>query len=204
MIEATKLSEFRLKPIDSQRIVSVEHGETAYALESIPFEECQTQEQEDEILSSSPVLEATLGFESETECDFLPYDLPTFNADKTLNAQYHFGDHAPGEMDYQTECSFKSGEKVLCLMYEGYNAVFPGIVVGLLTEEYLRQLYETDDEMRIEYSSADEAVEKWLDWNWDSVIVRPLVRLKNEWDEEMGETVIVNRVYVFPYKQFGV
>ncbi len=55
--------------------------------------------------------------------------------------------------------------------------------------------------MQIGYSSADEAVEKWHDWSWDSVIVRPLVRLKNDW-EEMGDTVMVNRVYVFPYKKF--
>jgi len=35
------------------------------------------------------------------------------------------------------------------------------------------------------------------------MIIRPLVRLKNEW-EEMGDTVIVNRVYVFPYKKYQV
>ncbi len=35
------------------------------------------------------------------------------------------------------------------------------------------------------------------------MIVHPLVRLKNDW-EEMGDTVMVNRVYVFPYKKFEI
>lgn len=33
------------------------------------------------------------------------------------------------------------------------------------------------------------------------VFVRPPIRLKNDC-EEMGDTVMVNRVYVFPYKKF--
>lgn len=92
---------------------------------------------------------------------------------------------------------------MLCLIHEGYDAVFPAIVVGPLTEAYLRTLYKTDIDLQIGYSSDDEVIEKWLDWNWDSVIVRPLVRLRNDW-EEIGETAIVNRVYLFPYKKIEV
>ena len=88
-------------------------------------------------------------------------------------------------------------------MHEGYEALFPGIIVNPLSKEYLRKLYETYEDMQIDYSSAYEAVEKWCDWNWDSVIVRPLVRLKNDW-EEMGDIVMVNRVYVFPFKEFKI
>lgn len=88
-------------------------------------------------------------------------------------------------------------------MYEGYDVVFPGIVVGPLTEEYVRQLYEKNKFLNTFYSSADEAIEEWVDWDWDSIIVHPLVRLKNEWGE-MGDTVIVYRVYVFPYKKYQV
>ncbi|MDE7462968.1 MAG: hypothetical protein K2M88_07395 [Muribaculaceae bacterium] len=201
MLEVTVINEFRVKPIDPEKVVSSVNGETAYSLESIPHGKCDIPTKEEEIISNIPVTDTTLGFESDTECDSDPYDLITYNADKSENAHYQYGDHAPGEEKYQEECRFKPGDKVLCLMYEGYDAVFPGIVVGPLTEEYLRKLYETDEDMQIGYSSADEAVEEWLDWNWDSVIVRPLVRLMNDW-KEMGETVIVNRVYVFPYKKF--
>lgn len=203
MLEDTILSELRLRSIDPQKVLSKENDETAYSLETICLGECQTQKQEEELLSRVQISDVTLGFESETDCDLLPCDLITYSSDKTVNAEYHWGNHAPGEREYQTECRFKPGEKVLCLIYEGYDAVFPGIVVGPLTEEYIRQLYEVDEDMQIGYSSADEAVEKWYDWNWDSVIVRPLVRLKNDW-EEMGDTVIVNRVYVFPYKTYKV
>ena len=88
-------------------------------------------------------------------------------------------------------------------MNQGYDVVFPAIVIGSLTEEYLRELYETDSELQFGYSSADEVVEKWFDWDWDSVVVHPLVRLRNDW-EEMGEAVMIPRVYLFPYKKFEV
>lgn len=81
--------------------------------------------------------------------------------------------------------------------------MFPGIVVGSLTEEYLRQLYESDEVLQTRYSSADNVVAEWPDWEWDSIIILPLVRLRNEWTE-IGETVIVNRIYVFPYKRYQV
>ena len=203
MLEDTVINEFRIKPINPEKVVSSVDGETAYSLESIPHGKCDIPTKEEEMISNIPVTDTTLGFEKDTECDFCPCFLTTYNADKSENASYEYGDHAPGEDNFQEKCRFKPGDKVLCLMYEGYDAVFPCIVVGPLTEEYLRKLYETDEDMQIGYSSADEAVEEWPDWNWDSVIVRPLVRLKNDW-EEMGDTVRVNRVYVFPYKKFEI
>lgn len=54
----------------------------------------------------------------------------------------------------------------------------------------------------IKYNSVDEAVEDWNDWDWDSVIVRPLVRVKDTFGEAMPETVLVQRVNIFPYKRF--
>ena len=203
MIEDAIITEFRVKPINPEKVVSSKDGETAYSLEIVPHGKCATTQEGKEMIFKLMAIDTTLGFESDMECDFVPFSLVTYNSDKSENASYNYGEHAPGKSDYQEKCQFKPGDKVLCLMYEGYNAVFPGIVVGPLTEEYLRKLYETDEDMQIDHSSADEVVEGWLDWNWDSVIVRPLVRLKNEW-EEMGETVIVNRVYVFPYKKFEV
>ena len=201
MLEDSRIYEFRVKPLSPEKVVSSVEGETAYSLELILQGECATTQEGKGMISKIMVTETTLGFESDMECDFVPFSLVTYNSDKSENASYNYGDHAPGKSDYQEKCQFKPGDKVLCLMYEGYNAVFPGIVVGPLTEEYLRKLYETNEDLQIDHSSADEVVEGWLDWNWDSVIVRPLVRLKNDW-EEMGDTVMVNRVYVFPYRKF--
>lgn len=203
MIEDTTLTELRLKPIDPEKVVSSEDGERAHFLETVTHGEYRNSGELMGKLSEITASAATLGFECDTECDFAPCELTTYNADKSENAGYSLGGHAPGEKNHPAECRFSPGEKVLCLIYEGYDAVFPGVVVGPLTEDYLRRLYEKDKEMQIGYSSADEAVESWLDWSWDSVIVRPLVRLKNEWTE-MGETVMVNRVYVFPYKKFEI
>ena len=203
MIEDTELIEYRLKPIDTERIISSEEGETAYELESVQHGSCVDRSEEIEKLKQLKALPCSLGFESDTECDFAPYVLKTYNADKTVNTQYNYGEHQPGGKCYSEPCKFQVGDKVLCLIHEGYDAVFPAIVVGPLTKEYLRNLYETDTEMQIGYSSADDAVERWSDWDWDSVIVRPLVRLRNDW-EEMGETVMVRRVYLFPYKKFDI
>lgn len=203
MIENSELLEYRLKSLDRKSIVRCEEGETVYALESVQHSTFTDSSDETEKLNKLKVLPCTLGFESGTECDSEPYVLKTYNADKTVNAGYSYGEHQPGGKRHPEPCKFQSGDKVLCLIHEGYDAVFPAIVVGPLTEEYLRNLYETDTEMQIEYSSADDAVERWIDWNWDSVIVRPLVHLRNDW-EEMGDTIIVNRVYLFPYKKFEI
>ncbi len=88
-------------------------------------------------------------------------------------------------------------------MYEGYDVVFPAIVVDPLTREYLEELHRTSNDPLVSAQSSEEFIDSWLDWNWDSVIVRPLVRLRND-REEMGNTLIVNRVYLFPYKGFEI
>ncbi|MBO5062251.1 MAG: hypothetical protein J6C31_06510 [Prevotella sp.] len=132
-----------------------------------------------------------------------PYVLVTYTEDKKINAHFGWGGHAPEEKNYQEKCRFKLGEKAICLMYEGYDVVFPAIVVDPLTREYLEELHRTSNDPLVSAQSSEEFIDSWLDWNWDSVIVRPLVRLRND-REEMGNTLIVNRVYLFPYKGFEI
>lgn len=132
-----------------------------------------------------------------------PYELVTYMVDKQINAHFVWGDHAPGEKNYQEKCRFKPGEKVLSLMYEGYDVVSPAIVVGSLTRKYLEELHRTSNDPLVSAQSSEEFIDSWLDWNTDSVIVRPLVRLKNDW-KEIGNTLIVNRVYLFHYKKFEI
>lgn len=203
MIEDTELTEFRLKSIDPGKVVSSEKGEVAYSVEFVKHGTYSMPKQDVEHLAKITSSSNTFAFESDTECDFCPFVLATYNTDKSLNAEYRFGDHAPGENNYKTPIQFKPGDKVLCFMYEGYDAVFPGIIIGHFTEEALREFYESNEEWREGWSSVEEALEKFSDFSWDSVLIRPLVRLKTSWSE-MGNVEVVNRVYVFPYKQFDV
>lgn len=203
MIEDTDLIEYRVKLLRHDRIVYGEDNEAAYALDSVNHGSCANRAEEEQKMNGLTASPCTLGFELDTECDFMPYVLKTYNANKALNAAYCYGGHQAGGKHHPEHCKFRIGEKVLCLIHEGYDAVIPGIIIGPLTIEYLRNLFETNPELQMGYSSADEVVERWTDWGWDSVIVRPLVRLRNDW-EEMGEQIIVNRVYLFPYKRFEV
>lgn len=134
----------------------------------------------------------TIGFELDFEVDMFPNVLVTYAEDIKCNAQFGWGGHAPGEKNYQEKCRFKPGDKVLCVIHRGYNAV---VALG---KQYVRQWYK--EALEEGYTAADtfeEFLETHYDWDWDAVIARPLVRLKNDW-EEMGETVVVNRVYLFP------
>lgn len=203
MLEDPTLAEFRVKTLSAERIVSASDGEAAYALDKVSHGDFATTDKAFQKMKSIKSTPTTLGFEIDMQCDFWPYELMTYNADKSFNAEYDFGEHSPKGKRFQEACRFKAGEKVLCLMYEGYNAVFPGIVVGPLSEDYLRELYERDEDMQIGNNSAEDAINDWRDFHWDSVIIRPLVRLNTPWGE-MEDTVIVNRVYVFPYKKFEV
>ena len=204
MIEDTTLVEYRVGPLSSKQIAGSDGNETAYDLITISHGAYATEGEEYIKLKSLKCFKNTLGFEIGTECDFAPFERITYNTDKTINAEYYrFDTNRPSQNNRDRAFKYPIGEKVLCLIHQGYDAVFPAVIVGPITEEYVRNLYKTDDDMQIGYSSADEAIENWSDWEWDSVIVRPLVRLQNEWDE-MGNEVLVNRVYIFPYKQFNL
>lgn len=202
MIEDTTLTQFCVAPLDKDRIVSVEGDETAYALESIFHGSYHTTEEETKALEAAPVTKRTFGYELDMEVDLYPYILTTYTAEKKLNARYAWGDHAPGEDKYQEKCLFKEGEKVLCVLREATDVVFPAVIVGPINKEYIRSLIDRDDFFVIKYNSVDEAVEDWNDWDWDSVIVRPLVRVIDTFGEAMPETVLVQRVNIFPYKRF--
>lgn len=182
---------------------TVDSDETAYSLRSISQGKFLSSREATEKLAGIVPTSSTLGFETGTDGDFAPAFLTTYNADKTENAEYLFGNHAPNETDYQTPCRFKPGEKVICLIHEGCDVAFPAIVVGPLTREYLEEFHRTSNDPLVTAQSREEFIDSWLDWNWDSVIVRPLVRLRND-REEMRETVIVNRIYVFQYQKFNL
>ena len=122
-----------------------------------------------------------------------------YNKDLSVNSAYCTRRRG-SKINATPTFSFKPGDKVLCLKHQGLDAIFPAVVVGPLTKEYLRQDYENNDEAKLFYSSFEEYLEQWSSWDLDSVVVRPLVHLNYGW-ERMGETTIVNRVHVFPYEE---
>ena len=122
-----------------------------------------------------------------------------YNKDLSVNSAYCTRRFASKINLGKPKNIFKPGDKVLCLKYQGFDAVFPAIIVGPLTKEYLRKEYENDEEVQDFHSSFEAYLEEWSSWDLDAIVVRPLVRLNYTW-EKMGETTIVNRVHIFPYE----
>ena len=69
------------------------------------------------------------------------------------------------------------------------------------------KLTATVDELRKDFNKYgprseedfQEYKSRFWDWNWDIVIVRPLVKIKTEYGEISSETA-AQRIYIFPYK----
>lgn len=198
------VDQLYIAPVNEEDIISAEPGEKAYSLVVKTLGSASHRQQAAEMIEKAIPTSNTLGFEVYCECDFEVDISETFCADKSSNAVYNYGGHHPGGDNYPEACKFKPGEKVLCALYGGTNKVFPAIVVRPLTEADVVRFYEEDEMAQIGVDSAEEFVENWLDSDWDAVVVRPLVRLKKSWDEEMGETETVQRVNLFPFKEFDV
>lgn len=133
MLEDPTLTEFGVKTLSAERIISSNEGETVYALDNESHGKFATTDKVFQKMISIKSTPTTLGFGIDTQCDFWPYELNTYNVDKSLNAECDFGEHSLKGKRFQEACRFKACEKVLCLMYGGYKAIFPSIVVGPLS-----------------------------------------------------------------------
>lgn len=137
---------------------------------------------------------AIVGYEIEEEEDLSPFKIQTFDAIKNLLATYTHGGHQPGGAKYQEACRFAAGEKALAVFHAPYYAIVPVKVVGPITPDSEREYWEKNEF----YDTYEDYVKDWDDWHWDSVVVHPLVKLKSKY-EQMTDTEIVPRVYLFPY-----
>lgn len=184
------LREIRLKPIDNDMVISSENDEIAYALDADSYNQCCCgDENPEEALLQADATPMTLGFETMYDL-YCGYDkVNTYLADKTLNAAYRHGNHAPEGKDFASECRFKSGDKELAY-FDWLEVIVPCVIIGPLTREYLQNHPE---------SMMDERCMD--DWDWDSVIVLPLVRLKFE-DDIVAALDVVKRVHIFPHKSY--
>ncbi len=179
-------------PMSPEDIISAEPGVQAYLLKDRQIGRASRRQQAVEIFEKASPTNKTLGFEISSECDWAADFVETFCADKSQNAVFSLGDDpAP--------CRFKPGEKVLCMLRARTDKVFPAIVLGPLTEKELVRIYETDEIAHLA-GSVENFMESWTDWDWDSVMVHPLVHFLDSWGEEVGETEIVHRTSVFPFK----
>lgn len=201
MIEDTEFRELCVAPINQDEIFSCEDGEKAYVLKTVSLGTCIDKISEKKKLAAAVVSPDTLGFEFDFEVDMYPYVLDTYTADKRLNARFGWGGHSPGGKHYQESCRFRPGDKVLCVVHQGYDAVVPAIVVRPVSEDDWRRWFETDEFNP--FDNLEEYLEHIIDWDWDSVIVRPLVRLKRGC-EKMEEAIAIPRVYIFPYQKFEI
>lgn len=196
--DACKLRAFCAKELEGVTYDSIKDGEHASGLDEkfVGAFKCMD--------AAKFVMEHTLfgqdkvvGYEIDDDEDLSASKRLTFDADKNLLATYTRGGHQPGGARYQESCRFASGEKALAVFQAPYYAVVPVKVVGPITPESERESWEMNDPKDY-YDSYEDYVNDWDDWHWDSVAVHPLVKLKSCF-EQMTDTEVVPRVYLFPY-----
>lgn len=140
-----------------------------------------------------------LGFNIEDEEDMSPFLVVVYDHNFKRITEYEWESHAPGEGNFQEMDWLKPGDKVLAVIRD-FDAVVPCEVVGPITEEFLKAEMEAD---KMCHSSYEEIKEEMWDWDWDKVIVRPLVRLGDKF-KSMSEQMSVQRIDIFPYREFDI
>lgn len=149
-----------------------------------------------------------VGYGVEWNLGYKPITYREYNPDFTLNAVYRYGGHAPMEPLYQEPCRFKAGDKALTIDFPN-GIVMPCEVIGPVTKE---KMTERDGSEFFSFGTLKEFLEHYpeptmltalWDWLWDSVIIRPLVNLECS-GEVMKSEELVQRIYLFPYREFEV
>ena len=139
-----------------------------------------------------------LGCEIEAEENLEP------NLDDVYNSNYallsHFGGEYKSGKNHGEMGWLKPGDKVLAVILDGYNVVVPCEIIGPITEDFMKEKIESNPAAP---GDCEEIKDDLSDWAWNCIIVRPLVRLKNTF-QEMTETMMVQRIYCFPYKEFEI
>ena len=136
-----------------------------------------------------------LAYSIETDDDMAPSLCVVYTPDFTVYSEYSEGEHEPGGNNYQEKCAFSPGDKVLAIIEN--EVLMPSIFVGPTSEEFFKECHRKNG---VAEENIDNFVSDLWDWNWDSVIVRPLVKIKTEFREISSDTT-AQRIYVFPYKE---
>ena len=186
-LDHNEVLQYCLEPLDDNIIVSAQDGEIAYFLNTILSVNAEDDAEAQKIFNTAQPTQNTLGYIILYGIDFEVLSVKTFDSDKNLIAAFGSSN---------TKTIYKPGDKVLCIIpYR--DVAFPAIVEAPLTKEYMRAFYEADG-----WTDVDEMIDGLSDYEWDAVIVRPLVRIKCDTFGEMGETEIIQRTDIFPYKKY--
>ena len=129
----------------------------------------------------------------ETIEDMAPWVYVVYNPDFSEHSEYNEGGHAPGGPSYQQDCGYAPGQRILAIIDD---VLVPCEVVGPLTPDFLKKEFEQDD-FRDDIPFEEYLKQLW-DWDWDKVVVRPLVKIETKYGEIATDTT-AQRIYLFPY-----
>ena len=137
-----------------------------------------------------------LAYSIETDDDMAPSLYVVYTPDFTEYSEYSEGKHEPGGNNYQEKCAFSPGDKILAIIEN--EVLMPCTFVGPVSEEFFKEKFRRRGAANEEV--VEELVSDLWDWDWDSVIVKPLVKVETEFREISSDTT-AHRIYVFPYKE---
>lgn len=135
-----------------------------------------------------------LGYSIESDDDMAPEICVVYNPDFTEHSVYTEGEHEPDGNNYQEKCAFSPGDKVLAIIEDA--VLMPCTFVGPASKEFFKEMYRKRGALE---EKIDELVSQLWDWNWDSVVVKPLVKIDTGLGEMPSETT-AQRIYIFPYR----
>lgn len=136
-----------------------------------------------------------LGYSIESDEDMAPFLYVVYNPDFTKHSEYTEGGHKPDDEGKQADCGYIPGQRVLAVIDD---VLLPCEVIDPLTEDFLRKDFNQDGS-RSEEDFQEYKSDLW-DWDWDEVVVRPLVKIKTEFGEIVSDTT-AKRIFIFPYKE---
>lgn len=140
-----------------------------------------------------------LGYTIEADEDMDPWLYVVYNPDFTKHSEYEVTGHEPGGIDFQQESGFKTGDRVWAIVEQ--DLLIPCEVVGPITEEYTRKEFEEDRVFPID-EPYEDFISRWCDWDWDKLIVHPLVKIRTN-GADIPSEVDVPRIHVFPYRDLN-
>lgn len=187
--------------MDETEIISKKSGEECYRLKEVNVGYFRTMAECEYVLDRTTYCpDKVLGYMITDEEDFAPMTTRILDTEKKPMSIYTDGEHKPNETRYHEPVNFQQNEKLLAVFEGPYNAIVPCILKGPITPESGREDFEMND-TREYYDTYEDYVKDWGDWQWDSVEVHPLVKIRTE-HSQMVDTMMVPRVYLFPYRIF--
>lgn len=185
------------KPEESDTVIDNPEGLRYWALDERSLGEFQCWKDADFALHHVVYApKRLLGYAIESDEDMAPFLYVVYNPDFSEYSEYSEGEHAPGGNSYQEKCAFSPGDKVLAIIEN--EVLMPCTFVGPVSEEFFKECHRKNgvvDEKKI-----NKFVSDLCDWDWDSVIVRPLVKVKTGFIETSSDTT-AQRIYIFPYRE---